>query len=135
MADISVGNVYGLGLIARKHLSKQEADAIGALVRPMLKEPFAMLTREFERVWEVRDHGEAFASLPSANLSAIEYGALSSPSISVPPSLLKHSADTEALKLWCCDKLEATLRDEFWSLVADHWFGEAAERGEVLKAA
>jgi hypothetical protein len=63
IAEIVVGSVRGLGLIARTELDDHETYALGRLARDSLRNPFDFLKNEFDWAWEFTKPGEALASL------------------------------------------------------------------------
>ena len=135
IADIRVGNVYGLGLIARREISVDEAALIGSFVRPMVRRPFEMLKPIFESVWSHSDSDAEFERLSNDPVSSIEYGSVVTPIITVPRSLLMHAAETAALREWSRDALRSSLQESFWSMIDDHWVDHPDQKDTELKAA
>jgi hypothetical protein len=137
IADITVGNLYGLGLMARKTISDTEAEKVGVLARAMIRSPFKTLSREFDRIIAGADPASAFAELPVIHATALAFATPSSSKIPVPRQLAMHADDEAALESWAKDKLSAQLIDGFWALLDEHWAEdpEKRQRLELVAAA
>lgn len=62
-AEIAVGGVRALGLIARTRLHDNELNMIGRLLRPRFANPFGFLEEQFNWAFEEAPHGEALTHL------------------------------------------------------------------------
>src|SRR5262249_4090970 len=71
MAEIVVGPIRALGLIARTQLTPREIESIGIMVRSRLQNPFEFLKNEFEWAWEVTKPGDALSALASRNSESL----------------------------------------------------------------
>jgi hypothetical protein len=135
ICDLSVGNLYALGLIARERLSDDEAAPIGVLVRERVRSPFTFLKHDFDMVWSAKDELSAFESLASVGLSAIDFSRLYEAKAKVPASLRALSNDKHPLEEWAKDQMSICLRTEFWRLVGDQRVPSPEQKKEVLNAA
>jgi hypothetical protein len=63
IAEIVLGSVRGLGLIARTELDDHETQALGRLTRNSLRNPFDFLKGEFDWAWDATGRGEALVAL------------------------------------------------------------------------
>jgi hypothetical protein len=63
MAEMTLGSVRVLGLIARTRLADDEASAIGQLARHKLLTPFDFLKDDFDWAWANTQAGRALAAL------------------------------------------------------------------------
>jgi hypothetical protein len=71
IAEIVIGSVRGLGLIARTELDDAEVHAIGSLIRDSLRNPFDFLKTEFDWAWNATKPGAALVSLSSRHSESL----------------------------------------------------------------
>lgn len=116
LADMRIGERYGIGLRARHRISDNEAQKIGQLVRPRLVQPFGLLQAEFDRVQAASDPAEAFAGLRAYEASAIAFFDLEARTVAAPSGLIT-GPDSEALREWILDQVKTCLADRFWPFV------------------
>jgi hypothetical protein len=63
MAEIVIGRVRALGLIARTRLEPNEAERVGRILRPQLETPFEFLKKELDWAFASAPRGCALAEL------------------------------------------------------------------------
>lgn len=71
MAEIAVGPVRVLGLIARTQLLDPEVSALGKMIQPRLANPFEFLKRELEWAWLNTESGEALSTLANRHSESL----------------------------------------------------------------
>jgi hypothetical protein len=116
LADISVDDVYGLGLAARRTLSANEIAKIGRLVRADLSAPFSYLLKVFNSVYENDAPIEAFAALADEHTHSLRFQRAAGKIIKLPRSI---AANTDARLLWVKDQVRRYGDAAYWKL-----FGE-----------
>jgi hypothetical protein len=118
LADLSVDDIYGLGLVARKSLSPSEEEMIGSLVRADFAAPFAYLHSIFEEVFKAENAPEVFAGLVDQHTHSLRFNPLEPMSISLPRPLVTASIDTRGL--WVKDELASHGNTAYWHLFPEH---------------
>lgn len=117
IAEMTIGRVRALGLIARVDLSREEAGAIGRLIRPKLSKPFDFLLEEFKWAFSETRPGEALSRLADRFSESLQFD---------PP----HSEEMRKILPVGPAASELVLSDlrrrrdeEFYLMLADTWGG------------
>jgi hypothetical protein len=132
LADISAEGVYGLGLVARSNLSKDEADQIGNLIRAELSSPFTYLESIFDEVFKSSKHVDAFAELPSKHVLSLHFKITRHNSLDLPkPVKISH----EARKLWVKDELHSAGNSAYWNMFGERVPNPVAKEAKEQLAA
>ena len=71
IAEVTLGPVRALGLIARTELDDDEAVLIGSLWRDRLRKPFELLKVEFDWAWTNAGAGEALGALSNRHSESL----------------------------------------------------------------
>jgi hypothetical protein len=120
MCDITVGDVYGLSLMARRRLPEEELESVGSLMRSGLAQPFEMLKTEFHWTWDQVDRRrEAFAEVVRRHSASLKFTPLRETKVNVPTVLRLRPECIDDLSAWARDELSGKRNAEYWSL-----FGE-----------
>lgn len=121
IADLSLSDVYGLGLVARKTLSADESARIGRLIRNDFAAPFAYLRDSiFRPVFKAADPAKAFAALADEHTHSLRFHLVDKACVSIKPPKPIVTADSDARKLWVKDELIAHCNTAYWSMYPDH---------------
>jgi hypothetical protein len=117
LADMRASENYGLGLVARKSLSNDEAANVGGLLRVQLSAPFEYLHAIFAEVIRSSFPAAAFEALPDKHSLSLQFSMSGgSQTIQLPRAA---KINPEARKLWVKDELHSTGNRAFWNM-----FGE-----------
>lgn len=73
IAELALGPVRGLGLIARTQLLTTETELIGRMLRDKLSNPFDFLKEDFDRAWARIKEGNALSTLVGQNTDSLFY--------------------------------------------------------------
>lgn len=120
--DARVDDVlYGLGLMTRASVAEQELDRVARLAKPLVAEPFAYLSHEFDRVLTAADPERAFIDLPKIHSTALLACPSKESAIELPRHLRALPGSHDVLRAWTEDTLTGFLRREFWALLDEHW--------------
>jgi len=107
IAEITVGPLRGLGLIARTQLLDSETAEIGQLLRHKLFNPFDYLKVEFDWAWTNTQPAQALQMLANQHTDSLFFA---------PPTFKGFTADDNAA---AGTKLRSTLNREFTSFLDD----------------
>ncbi len=123
IAEISMGNIRSLGLIARTELKPNESNGIGILLKQHLANPFNYLRTEFEWAWGNSAPGDALAKLSDRHSTSLFFAP------AAVTTLRKACSPTELL-----DFVRRELRErrdsEFDLLLAESWGGSTVSPTE-----
>jgi hypothetical protein len=125
LADIRASETYGLGLVARKSLSDDEAANVGGLLRQYLSAPFDYLHAIYDEVIRSSSPASAFEALPDKHFLSLYFSMSGGSQMIHLPKAAKISP--EARKLWVKDELHSTGNRAYWNM-----FGEQVP-GKVEK--
>ncbi len=117
LADMRASETYGLGLVARKSLSDDEAAQIGGLIRQQISAPFDYLHAIFDEVIRASSPAGAFEALPDKHSLSLHFSMCGGVQMIPLPKPAKISPD--ARKLWVKDELHSTGNRAYWNM-----FGE-----------
>ena len=115
-AEITVGPIRSLGLIARTDLFPDEQMALGSLVRDKLSTPFDYLLEEFKWAWNSTKTGEALQKLSNKHSESLF--------ISPPVIIEKRHAWPNVIEAICenaRDEMRKQRDDHFLELLCDTW--------------
>jgi len=73
IAEITVGTMCGLGMIARTELTAEEREQIGELGRQLLENPYDYLSGQFDEAWDHADPGERLEYLASQHGHSLHF--------------------------------------------------------------
>jgi hypothetical protein len=118
LGDLSVDDVYGLGLVARKTLTPAEEGKIGGLARADFAAPFTYLLGIFNEVFRSEKPLAAFADLVDRHTHSLRFRPLPDPTITLPRALVTASVD--ARRLWVKDELASHGNKAYWRMFPDH---------------
>jgi hypothetical protein len=121
IAEIKVGPVYGLGLIARTSITEVEAERIGQFARKSVQKPFAMLTRDFDRIFDADDSSYEFEMLSTKSPTSLHFATPSVNGIEIPRHIAMHADPDGAFGVWTDQKLRSLLVDEYWAFIDDNF--------------
>lgn len=134
IADIRVGLVYGLGLKARKALSDQEAALVGQLARALVAQPFDMLLREFDAIWDGVDPEGSFEGLPARHPGSLQFSIAPVTVLPIPAILpIRAKTKPDILSQWTKDKLVGACDTGFWGLLEAHLPDDATSAERALR--
>jgi hypothetical protein len=129
MAEITVGSVHGLGLIARTELDRHELDSIGRLIKEKLRNPFEFLKSEFDWAWTDAPPGSALAALSNRHCESLFFAP--------PTTLMIRKAFKSDVDM--CEFARRRLRDrrddEFDLMLAEFLHNTGFQAGEMAKMA
>lgn len=118
LVDLSVEEVYGLGLVARKTLTAAEAEKIGALVRADFAAPFTYLLNIFNAVFKAERPISVFERLVDEHTHSLRFQPRADATVTLPRSLV--AASGEARRLWAKDALISHGNEAYWAMFPDH---------------
>ncbi len=117
IAEITLGQVHVLGLIARTELRENEISAVGRSIRHKLEEPFDFLETEFDWAWENTAPGEALPTLVRRHTDSLFFAA---PRIEEVRKAIEFDADAAAEE-FAKEELRRKRDEEFRALLIDTW--------------
>ena len=118
IAEITLGPIRAMGLIARTKLDDQELDAVGRLVRHALSAPFDFLKQEFEWAWLNAAPGQSLQMLAHKHSESILFSTPRVQRIRDPLALQAMSAATAE---FARHQMLRHRDQEFFELLADVW--------------
>ena len=130
IAEVTLGPVRALGLIARTELDDDEAVLIGNLWRDRLRKPFELLKVEFDWAWANAGAGEALGALSNRHTESL---LIASPERT---SLRKAFNSAQEILDFARRELRNQRDDEFELMLADLWGQlDSSPTEELAKAA
>jgi hypothetical protein len=125
IAEVTVGPLRGLGLIARTQLLADELENIGRLLRARITSPFEYLREEFDWAWTNVPAGGALVILASRNTDSMFFS---------PTKTRGFSVELEQAET----RLHTILNAEFRSLLEDSFKKAIAkkvapQRGAIVR--
>lgn len=123
MAEMTVGPIRVLGLIARTVLMDAEAAQIGHLVRRSLSRPFDFLMNDFDWAWSNTAPGQALQGLASRHTESVLFVP---PTMHDVPRTIALALNTPAGPELAREELRKRRDDEFLALMLDTWPDQAS---------
>ena len=125
MAEVTIGGVRGLGLIARTRVLDDELQAIGLMLRDKISNPFEFLRLEFEWAWANTESGRALSVFAQRHTDSLFFS---------PPKLGGFSAEATQIET----KLHGIMNKEYLALLDDTYnkpeFRKVApQKGAILR--
>jgi hypothetical protein len=125
LADMRASEIYGLGLVARKSLSDDEAAHVGGIIREHISAPYDYLHTIFDEVIRASSPAAAFEALPDKHSLSLHFSMSGGVQTISLPKAAKTSHD--ARRLWVKDELHSVGNRAYWNM-----FGEKVP-GKVEK--
>lgn len=111
--DLTMGQRYAVGLIARRHGTDTEIAQAGRFGRDIVAKPSQALHKSYNTIWESKVPSIAFETLTSQPHTSLMFIAADEAEIQdIPPA----SEDPDGLHIvrdWCIDKLRQKLRTRY----------------------
>ncbi len=120
IAEMTLGPIRALGLIARTYLSEDEIARIGALVRHRLATPFDFLEEDFDWAWSNTEAGHALAALAEKHSASLCFSPPASKDIRPRKGLDLESGHAAE---FADDNLRHHRDKEFFAMLAETWTG------------
>lgn len=132
IAEITLGPIRALGLIARTGLEEHEIANVGEIIRSTLHNPFEFLSREFDWAWNNTASGQALQSLAVRHSDALFFSPPKVDTAMMGITQLAMADAAEFARAAMCSRRDK----EFYSLLLDTWsITPVIERQETTKLA